>query len=154
MRDLRQTSPPFRGAFGAAVARVRGGFTPPRAFTFIEILLASAILGVSLAFTFSLIGGARARLLRAERRWARQNNLNQATEFFLLAGPEATAPQGLLPEGYTAVCTVSPSELLPDHAQDPVEGWILASYHIQVLWRGGDIVAEHTVEKLTREDEL
>ena len=147
MSDISQAGSCPAGA--ADVARLR-----PRGFTFIEILLAAAILGVSLAFSFSLVGGARARLLRAERRWARQNNLNQATEFFLLAGPEASPPEDLLPEGYTAVCEVSPAETVPDYAVDPVDGWVLASYHIQVLWRAGDIVAEHTVEKLTREDEL
>ena len=141
-------------AAGPALPGVRGTTAARRGFTFIEILLSAAILGISLAFSFSLIGGARARLLRAERRWARQNNLNQATEFFLLGGPEANPPDDLLPEGYTATCSVALAEDVPEHAQDPVQGWVLAAYTIQLWWRGGDLVAEHAVEKLTREDDL
>ncbi len=127
-----------------------------RPFTFIEILIAAAILAVSMGLAFQIIGNARARLLRAERRWARQHNLDQATEFFLLAGPKAAPPPGLLPEGFSATCQVDtvPAEDLPEYAGDEYRGWVLARMTVTVHWRGGGAAGSQTIEKIIRADAL
>jgi len=124
-----------------------------RRFTFIEVMTAVAVLGIALIMLLSLIGAARARLIRAEERWARQHLLDTATEFFLLAGPEEDLPSHLLPDGFAAECTVSVAGDLPDHAVDPYGGWALATYHI-VLYRDGAVAVEQRVDKVVREEDL
>jgi len=125
-------------------------------FTFIEILIAAAILAVCMSLAFQVIGAARGRLLRAEGRWARRHNLDQAVEFFLLAGPRATPPAGLLPEGFSAMCRVDtvPAGDLPDYATDEYRGWVLARMEITVTWRDGGVVGRQTIEKIVRSDAL
>ncbi len=126
-------------------------------FTFLEILIATAILGIALALALQVIGAARARLLRAERRWARQHNLDQAVEFYLLAGPDAALPTDLLPEGFSASCTVEPVPLdeLPEFvASEQYQGWTLARYRITLVWRGSASVQQQVVEKVIRADAL
>jgi hypothetical protein len=124
-------------------------------FTFIEIIIAATILGVSLATAFTILGTAHSRLLRAERRWARQHLVNQACEYFLLAGPDEPAPGALLPEGFSCRCQVYVVDDLPvDDAGEAIAGWVLAAYHITVHQRDGRIVGEQFVEKLVPEDTL
>lgn len=123
-------------------------------FTFLEILIAVAILGVALAIALQIIGAARSRLLRAERRWARQHNLDQAVEFYLLAGPDAAPPAGLLPEGFSTSCTLeaTPVEELPEFVSEQYLGWTLARYRVTLVWRGSSTVQEQVVEKVVRAD--
>jgi len=127
-----------------------------RRFTLTEVLIAAAILGVGLALTFQSLGVSRARLLRAERRWARRHNLDQALEFYLLAGPDAKPPPGLLPEGFRMSCTVEPApqDELPADAPDEIQGWTLAKLRVTVTWRDGTITGEQTVYKIIRADAL
>ena len=125
-----------------------------RRFTFLEVLIAVAILGVSLAMILQIIGGARARLLRGERRWANQHLLTQATELFLLGGATAESPDGLLPPHYSARCDLAAAENLPSHAENPIDGWALGVYHVSVTGRRGDVVADVTVEKVVRQEDL
>jgi len=123
-------------------------------FTLLEVLIAVAILGVSLALVLSIFGGARSRILRAERTWARQHLLTQATELFLLAGPNADTVEGLFPRNFSARCEVQPATELPVHAQEADSGWILGEYHIRLIGRQGETVDELKVEKMVLEDDL
>ncbi|NOY80520.1 MAG: prepilin-type N-terminal cleavage/methylation domain-containing protein [Kiritimatiellaeota bacterium] len=150
---LRMIAPP--------PSRLRCAQTPPplgkSRFTFLEILIAIAILGIALALALQIVGAARARLLRAERRWARQHNLDQVVEFYLLAGPDAALPTDLLPEGFSASCTVEPVPLdeLPEFvSSEEYQGWTLARYRITLVWRGSASVQQQVVEKVIRADAL
>ena len=123
-------------------------------FTLIEVVVALAILGLSLGLLLELIGGSRERLFRAEDRWLNQHRLGQAAELYLLDGPKAEAPPGLLPAGCTTRCELAVADDLPDSASDAVSGWILGQYRISATGADGKLIGEMTVERLVREDDI
>lgn len=126
-----------------------------RRFTLLEVLVAAAILAVAVALIISLLAAARDRLLRAERKWAQQHLLAQGAEYFLLAGPQAQPPDWLLTDGYAARCELRKAEpaAAADKTAEPVSGWTLGTYHIQLLDRGGQVLDEIDIKKLTREED-
>ncbi len=128
-----------------------------RFFTFIEVMIATVILGIAAGMVLSILGVARARILRAERRWGREHHLSNCTEFYLLAGSESTAPQHLLPEGFSVDVELAPVEDLPEHAAESVSGWngwTLAQYRVTVFDPYGKSIGERTVQKIVKEDDL
>ena len=69
----------------------------------LEVILAVAILSIGFIAAMSIATTAADRLMKAVVRWERQHMLNQATEYFLLAGPDAAIPQEFFPfQGYSA----------------------------------------------------
>ena len=125
-------------------------------FTFIEVLVAAAILAMAVGMTLGIMGTARARILRAERRWGRAHHLSNVTEFYLLAGPDGAMPASLLPQGFSAHCELREVEELPEHAAESLHGWqdwILGEYHIFVFGPRGGQLGEWVVEKVVREDD-
>jgi hypothetical protein len=128
----------------------RGG----RCFTLLEVAIAAGILALAVVMSVSIMGGARSRILRAESRWGRQHLLSQAAELYLLGGPQAEVPPGLLDEGFSCDCSLSPTEGdLPEEALEAQEGWVLGRFHVRVFDPNGDLMAECEVEKLVRETE-
>lgn len=121
-------------------------------FTLIEILVAVAIMGISLVIILTILGNTRAQLLRAEERWAREHLLTQATEFYLLAGPEETLPPELLPEGFSADCELEEARELPENAIQPIGNTILKVYRVQLYGTADELLGERTVEKLINKD--
>ncbi len=105
----------------------------------------------------AVIGAARAQVLRAERRWGRQHLLNQAAEFYLLAGPDGEVPVGMLPQGFSSSCELLEVEDLPEHAVEGIPGWPeyrLAAFRISVLDPSGNSLGTHTVEKIIKDDDF
>jgi type II secretory pathway pseudopilin PulG len=124
-------------------------------FTFVEILVAILILGLSLAFLVQLIGGSRARLLRAEQRWSRAHVAEQAVEFFLLAGADADMPSEFIPEGYAAYAEITQlTETMAQGYRDPIDGWMPIELQVVVRDPWGETVAVRKIEQLYREDDL
>ena len=128
-------------------------YSRPKPFTLIEVLVAVMVLGVSLTMILGILATARARILRAEQRWGREHHLAQATEFFLLAGPDAPTPAGLFPEGFSAACTVADAENLPQDGDEAISNWKLGRYHITVTGPGSEPLGEQDVEKLVDQKE-
>ncbi len=116
--------------------------------------MAVAILGVCLGAVLSLVGTARERVMRAERRWARQHNLSNAVEHYLLSGAKAAAPLDLLPPGFSASCRLEAVEGLPEGLPETMDGWLLGRYTVAVYNAGGQLTGVQEVEKLVREDDL
>ena len=147
-RFSRWTVVPIRG-------RRRRRRVGRRAFTLLEVMVAAAILALTVVMTVTLLGGARARLLRAERRWGRQRILANAAELFLVGGPNAAQPDNLLPEGFSASCElVRVEQGLTNKSSEPIHGWMLGEFRIVVRDVGGVPMADCTVQKVVREDEL
>jgi len=124
-------------------------------FTLLEVIVAATILAMSVAFTMTIVATGRSQVLRAERRWARAHNVAQATEYFLLAGARGNAvPDGLLPQDYRMTCDLVEVTDLPEEALEPINGWRLGEFLIQVLDPNGNLVGETRVRKLVREEDL
>ncbi len=125
-----------------------------RRFTLLEVLIAVAILGVSVALILSILAGARSRILRAERNWARQHLMSQAAEWYLLAGANAEPPSGLMPPGFAARAELVRVDDLPVEVQDPLDGWVLGRFNIHLTGRAGESLGDLQIDKLVREDAL
>jgi hypothetical protein len=140
------------GSSARVVARRRR-----RRFTFVEVLVAAIILTASVGMTLAIVGSARARILRAEQRWGRAHLLSQAAEFYLMAGPDADVPDGLLPQGFTVRCDLLAAEELPEHAAESPSGWTgwrLGVFRITVYDTSGRSIGERAIEKIVREDDF
>ncbi len=125
------------------------------AFTLMETMVAATILAGAVAASMGIVSTARATLLKAENRWARQHILAQATEYYLLAGLNADQPDGLLPDGYTASCEVyAVEDGIEEEAIEAIRGWILCEYHVVVYDREGIAMAETRVQKVLKEEDL
>lgn len=120
-------------------------------FTLLEVLVAMMVLGVSLIMIMGVLANARGRLLRAERVWAREHLLTQATEFYLLAGPEAIPPGDIFPEGFSSSCEIEEIGDLPETARQPVNNAVLRIYRVVLYGTDGAPLAERTVEKVVYE---
>lgn len=125
-----------------------------RSFTLIEVVVAVALLGIALAAIVTMVSQSHSRFMRAEQGWARQHNLTNATEWHLLAGPDAPLPDDLLPRGFTAECTLEAVQDLPEMAANPVNGWFPARYTVTVTNADGLVIGTREVIKLVPEDEL
>jgi len=119
-----------------------------------ETMVAATILGLAVASTMAVLGGARSTLLRAENRWARQHILAQAAELYLLGGVNVQMPKGTLPDGYSSSCELYQVEDVHEEALEPIGNWILCEYRIVVYDRGGKAMAETKVQKVLKEEDL
>ncbi|MEA2011506.1 MAG: type II secretion system protein [Verrucomicrobiota bacterium] len=124
-------------------------------FTLVEVVIALAIMGLLLSIALTITGRTKERTIRSERRWARQHLLNLCSEYFLLAGHDQGFPDEILPNGFSASCTIElVEEGLPDYAIEPVKGWILAQYKIELYDEIGTLIGKQYVDKIVREDEI
>ncbi len=117
-------------------------------------MIAATILALAVAATAGIVGGARGTLLRAERRWQEQHLLTQVVELFLLGGPNAPYIDGLLPDGYSAECSVYAVDDLEDAALESNNGWILCEYSIRLLASDGTVVGSTNVRKVLKEEDV
>ena len=100
-------------------------------FTLIEVVVALAILTLSLAGLLQLLSQSQLRIADAEEKWLDMHKLIQATEYLLLAGdPEELAvPEDFFPyPGYSLECSVEEAEGLPDDYKEidgqlPLKKW-------------------------------
>ncbi|MDD3695650.1 MAG: hypothetical protein PHG44_06750 [Lentisphaeria bacterium] len=123
-------------------------------FTLMEVMIAATILAMSVVASLGIVGAARSGLLRAEKRWARQHILGQVAECYLLAGPGAIMPEGVLPQGFSSVCHLYAVDDLPEEAQESIRGWLLGEFHIEVFDVSGKLMEELRVRKMIKEDDL
>jgi len=92
--------------------------------------------------------------LRAQKRWARQHLLTSVAEMYLLAGHEATLPEDLLPQGFSASCKLFEIDAIHEEAKEPINGWLLGEYHICVYDVNGALMAETRVRKVLKEEDF
>jgi type II secretory pathway pseudopilin PulG len=124
-----------------------------RQFTLMEVMIAATVLAIAVAMSLGIVGGARGRILRAEQRWGRQHLLAQVAELYLLAGPYAELPEGLLPEGFSSSCELRAVEDLPEEALEPIQGWVLGEFRIEVYDVNGAPMGSVTVQKVVKEED-
>ena len=123
-------------------------------FTLMEVMIAATILALAAVATMGVVGSARSSLLRAQKRWARQHLLTSVAEMYLLAGHEATLPEDLLPQGFSASCELREIDAIHEEAKEPINGWLLGEYHICVYDVNGALMAETRVRKVLKEEDF
>ena len=123
-------------------------------FTLLEVSIAAMLLAISAVGALTVVGTARADILREVRRRDREHHLANAVEFFLLAGPDGVVPNGLLPDGMSATCTVAEvDEGLPEQAYESIQGWRLGEYRITLYGDDGQPLGEQRIRKILKEEE-
>ncbi len=129
-------------------------FTRHHCFTLLEVSIAALLLAISAVASLTVVGTARADILREMRRRDREHYLANAVEFFLLAGPDARVPDGLLPSSMRAECTVAAvEEGLPEQAYESIQEWVLGEYCITLYGEDGQPLAEQRVRKILKEED-
>ena len=87
-----------------------------RNFTLVEVVVALAILGLSLSGLLTLAMNSQAKMARAVEKWENTHKLIQAVEYLMLFDDEnLSVPTEFFPyDGYTVQCSVDDAEGLPE----------------------------------------
>ncbi len=87
-----------------------------RYFTLVEVVVALAILGLSLSGLLSLAMNAQVKVARAVEKWENTHKMIQAVEYVMLFDDEnLNVPAEFFPyEGYSVQCSVDDAEGLPE----------------------------------------
>ena len=124
-----------------------------RAFTLMEVMVASLILGFAVVVSISILGTSSSSLTRAERRQERQHIMTLVTECYLMGGPNVIFPQGMMPDGYGSSCELLHVDNLHEEAVEPINGWALGEFRISVFYNG-ELVGENYVRKMVTAEDL
>ena len=87
-----------------------------KVFTLVEVVVALAILGLSLSGLLSLAMNAQLKVARSVEKWDNTHKLIQAAEYLMLMDDESlSVPEEFFPyEGYTVQASVDDAEDLPE----------------------------------------
>ncbi|MBN1863811.1 MAG: type II secretion system protein [Victivallales bacterium] len=129
---------------------------PVQIFTLIEVLVAVAILSISLVGMLGICSSAADRLRKAAEKREHQHMLSQASEYYLLAGQRETIPQEFFPfPGYHSKCLVMQPELPPE-VEDQSGQWRFVKLKISIHSDedpGTEIMAIE-IEKILRAEDV
>ena len=119
-------------------------------FTLLEVVLAVAILSMGFVAAMGIAVTAAKRMIKSVSRWEEQHMLNQAAEYYLLAGPKETIPQEFFPfEGYRSECTIEEADL-PEEVEPEVGTWRFVKLKISIYDEDDNEVNSLTMEKIFR----
>ena len=122
-------------------------------FTLIEVVVALAILTLSLAGLLQLLSQSQLRIADAEERWMDMHKLIQATEYFLLAGDpeEPNIPDDFFPyPGYEINCVYDDAEGLPEDLENLTGQVPLKQCRIELIRTSDHKTVEHvTVDRFS-----
>lgn len=124
-------------------------------FTLIEVVVALAILSLSLAGLLQLSISANSRLANAVEKWEAEHMLAQAAEYLMLQNQDSTTiPEEFFPyPGYSVEVSVDEAEGLPEDYTDQEGQLPLQRWNIGIM-RGADgkIVAEVNIDRIDYDD--
>jgi len=120
-------------------------------FTLLEVVVAVAILSLSMIAAMQLAASSSNRSVKAFEKWREEHMLAQATEYFLLVGPCSGAPPEEIfsYEGYSADCEEEPPDI-PEDTPAVYGNWRIAKLHIRLLNDKGDELRSVSVHKILR----
>lgn len=124
-------------------------------FTFIEVVIAVAILAVAFTSLLTLSGTASAKIAKARREWSDAHRTIQALEYFLLAGNNSNGiPSEIFPysDTYVNFSIVEPQGLT-EQVETTFNGWCLAGAKVTLTDDSGRTISSLVVEKILREDD-
>ena len=87
-----------------------------KAFTLVEVVVALALLGLSLSGLLTLAMNAQLKVARSVEKWDNTHKLSQAAEYLMLMDDESlSVPEEFFPyENYTVQASVDDAEDLPE----------------------------------------
>ena len=106
-----------------------------KVFTLVEVVVALAILGLSLSGLLSLAMNAQLKVARSVEKWDNTHKLIQAAEYLMLMDDESlSVPEEFFPyEGYTVQASVDDAEDLPEDFTGIEEAAPLKSITIEIV---------------------
>ena len=125
-------------------------------FTLIEVVVALAILSLSLAGLLQLSISANSRLAAAVEKWEAEHMLAQAAEYLMLQNQDSTTiPEEFFPyPGYSAEVVCDDAEGLPED-YDGLEGQLpLKRWNISIVRNSdGKRMAEVNIDRISYDDQ-
>ncbi|MBR2873807.1 MAG: prepilin-type N-terminal cleavage/methylation domain-containing protein [Lentisphaeria bacterium] len=127
-----------------------------RYFTLVEVVVALAILGLSLAGLLSLAMNAQVKVARAVEKWENTHKMIQAVEYVMLFDDEnLNVPAEFFPyEGYSVQCSVDDAEGLPEEFTEIDDAAPLKCITVELV-RGRDnkVVDRVKIDRINFESE-
>ena len=128
----------------------------PRRFTLIEVVVALAILSISLAGLLQLSITANSKNADSVEKWESEHMLAQAAEYIMLRNEEgASVPEEFFPySGYSAEVVCEDPEGLPEDYSD-LEGQLpLKRWNIAVIRNSdGKRMAEVNIDRIDYDEQ-
>lgn len=122
-------------------------------FTLLETVIAIAILGMSMVAMLSITMNSAKRMGKAFTNWEKQHMLEQATEYYLLAGPRENIPDEFFPfEGYSAQCEIEDPNL-PEEVKKEIGSWRLVTLRISIHDSDGEVDAI-SIDQILRDKDV
>ena len=105
-----------------------------RAFTLLEVIVAIAILALSLTGLLQLLGQSQLRIANAEEKWREMHMLTQGAEYLMMVSntEDLHVPDEVFPyPDYLIDCQVEdadglPEELIDQSGQLPLKKWVIS----------------------------
>ena len=128
----------------------------PRRFTLIEVVVALAILSISLAGLLQLSITANSRNAESIEKWESEHMLAQAAEYLMLQNEDnTTVPEDFFPyPGYSVEVVIDDAEGLPEDYDGLDDQLPLKRWNIMIV-RGSDgkKMAEVNIDRISYDEQ-
>ena len=136
---------------GAPVSRSAKIKPPTKNFTLIEVLIALAILTLSVTTFLVMMGSASKRVNKAAQRWGNTHLLTQAVEYYMLNDARSGNSIGerFFPlDEYKVECSFESPQGLPDDIEESHGGKSLVAMRVVLKNNDDKILDSVTVERI------
>ena len=131
-------------------------FMRPVRFTLIEVVVALALLSVSLAGLLQLSINSQQKLIAADDKWRHEHMLAQAAEYLMLVDEEhSSVPDEFFPyPGYSVEVTIDEAQELPEDYNNLVGQLPLKCWNIAIVRQAdAETVASVNIDRISYDDE-
>ena len=125
-------------------------------FTLIEVVVALALLSVSLAGLLQLSINSQQKLITADDKWRHEHMLAQAAEYLMLVDEEnASVPDDFFPyPGYSVEVEIDDAEDLPEEYNELVGQLPLKCWNISIVRQSdAESVASVKIDRINYDEE-
>ena len=125
-------------------------------FTLIEVVVALALLSVSLAGLLQLSINSQQKLITADDKWRHEHMLAQAAEYLMLVDEEnASVPDEFFPyPGYSVEVEIDDAEDLPEEYNELVGQLPLKCWNISIVRQSdAESVASVKIDRINYDEE-
>ena len=125
-------------------------------FTLIEVVVALALLSVSLAGLLQLSINSQQKLITADDKWRHEHMLAQAAEYLMLVNEDnASVPDEFFPyPGYSVEVEIDDAEDLPEEYNELVGQLPLKCWNISIVRQSdAESVASVNIDRINYDEE-